>query len=151
MKFLKKYVFTSYLLIGLIGLMFSFLYLFSPHFMPYHAAAVKMEWNEINPDFQVLILALMRVSGGGWLATSGSILTLLVFSYKKERYWINPAILILGLSVLIPTFIATISVKLHTMGNPPWILTAVMIINLITAFIFSTINRLKNENRVSSI
>jgi hypothetical protein len=48
------------LLLGIIGLV----YLFRSQFMPCHAIAVGKTWTEIDPAFQILLLALIRVVGG---------------------------------------------------------------------------------------
>ena len=44
------------------------LYLLSPTFMPYHAAAIGREWGSLTDGEQVLFRALLRVAAGGWLA-----------------------------------------------------------------------------------
>jgi hypothetical protein len=35
------------------------IYLFKKSFMPYHSEAVSMEWNEVESNFQHLIIAFM--------------------------------------------------------------------------------------------
>ena len=37
-------------------LIFGFIYLLKPSFMPYHAEAVMMPWEEVSPEFQRLFL-----------------------------------------------------------------------------------------------
>ena len=99
MKTLKTISFICYGLVALLGFVFAFIYLSRSEFMPYHADAVGMDWNEVDTNMQVLIIALMRVSGGGWLATSLSISFLLVAGKKHKVYGLG---LLLYWSVLLP-------------------------------------------------
>ena len=89
MKTLKTISFISYVLVGLLGFAFAFIYLFRSEFMPYHAVAVGSDWNDIDHGMQILILALMRVSGGGWLATAISI-TIPVFLAAQSLFIVVP-------------------------------------------------------------
>ena len=71
---------SCFIIVMLIGLLFAGMYLFRKEFMPYHSAAVGKSWSELDLEIRVLIIALMRVVGGGWLASSvamGSFLYLL--------------------------------------------------------------------------
>jgi len=111
--------------------------------MPYHEVAIGKPWDEMGKEYRVLIIALMRVSGGGWLATSVGMLLLLLIPFRKGRYWSYFAIPAIGLSVLIPTLLATIIVKTQSTAVPPYILAAVLIGLLIIAIILSLIFRQK--------
>ena len=119
---MKLFKFTIILFDGfvaLLGLAFAFVYLFRPEFMSYHLLAVHETWADVDPGFQILIIALMRVSGGGFLAISGAIMILLYQFYKHEKVWPVIAIFFIGQSILIPTLYATLLVKNHTGANPP--------------------------------
>jgi hypothetical protein len=56
---------VSYSIVALISVVLGSIYLVSSQFMPYHAAALGTSWVALEPAEQTLILALMRVSGGG--------------------------------------------------------------------------------------
>jgi hypothetical protein len=101
--------------------------------------AVGRPWAEVSEEYQVLILALMRVSGGGWLATSVGILLLLLFPYRKGKFWAYLGIPAIGLSALIPTLMATLHVKENSPATPPYLLAVVLIGLLITTIILSLI------------
>jgi hypothetical protein len=79
------------------------------------------------------------VSGGGWLATSVGIFLLLLFPFRKGRYWSYLGIPAIGLSALIPTFIATMHVKSNSDATPPYILAVILIGLLIVTIILSLI------------
>ena len=116
----------------LIGLLFAGLYLFRRKFMPYHAHAIERSWSELDRELRVLIIALMRVVGGGWLASS---LAMSIFMY---HYMLNgdlfssTALVFNGLAVCIPTLIATLIVKNRTKANPP-VFAAILAIVLLLA------------------
>lgn len=128
-----------YSITAIAGFVFAAMYLFRPEFMPYHEVAVGRPWAEVSEEYQVLILALMRVSGGGWLATSVGILLLLLFPYRKGKFWAYLGIPAIGLSALIPTLMATLHVKENSPATPPYLLAVVLIGLLITTIILSLI------------
>lgn len=59
---------VSYSLAFLIVLAFSFAYLRRSDFMPYHGIAMGRRWSEVEPRTQLLLLALIKVTGAAWLA-----------------------------------------------------------------------------------
>jgi hypothetical protein len=92
-------------------------YLRSSEFLPYHGAALGRDWNHLDPRLQLLLLAMLRNMGGGFLALGLSTLALLVFPFREGAAW---ATYILPLSLLvaaIPSLVATRSVALAT-GAP---------------------------------
>jgi len=125
------------------GFIFAAMYLFRPEFMPYHEVAIGKPWNEMGEEYRVLIIALMRVSGGGWLATSVGMLLLLLIPHRKGRYWSYIGIPTIGLAALVPTFLATIIVKTHSSAIPPYILAAVLIGLLVITIILSLLFKKK--------
>ncbi|MGW8316414.1 MAG: hypothetical protein ACWGNV_12495 [Bacteroidales bacterium] len=103
----------------LIGVVFALLYLIRREFMPYHADAVEKSWDDLGEKNRILIIALMRVAGGGWMASSLAIgLWMYVYIVKGDPF-ASIAMIITGLSVSIPTLIATLIVKRRTKANPP--------------------------------
>ncbi len=134
MKKLKTAVIILYGLSALVGYVFSALYLFRNEFMPYHAVALNTSWEEVDSAYQVLILALMKVSGGGWLGVSVTI-TILINAYARtERIWPLTASLVTGLSILIPTLYAVFWVKNNSPANPPWVAALGVILLLLTGW-----------------
>lgn len=128
-----------FILTALAGFLFAGMYLFRPEFMPYHEVAVGMPWTEVPPELQVLIIALMRVGGGGWLATSVGVSILLIWPFRYGKFWPNYGIPAIALSALIPTFIATLYVKQNSSANPPWLLAAILIVMLVISLLLSMI------------
>jgi hypothetical protein len=139
MKTLKTISFICYALVGLLGFVFAFIYLFRSEFMPYHAVAVGTEWNTVDDSMKVLILALMRVSGGGWLATSISITILLIARSKFTSSIFSIGMTVVGLGALIPTLYATLYVRGNSPADPPWIAAVLGIVLLVIALVLDSI------------
>lgn len=119
------------------GLLFAGLYLFRPEFMPYHEVAAGRPWTEIEPEFQVLILALMRVSGGGFLATSVAIIIMILLPFRRDIFWPRIAIPAIGLANLVPTLAGTLLVKTQTLATPPYLLVSILIGLLVISLLIS--------------
>jgi hypothetical protein len=130
---------VCYVLTALIAFAFSFIYLTRSEFMPYHKDAVELSWGELDTKLQVLILALMRGAGGGWLATGISIIFLLIFPFREGVNWSLFALPLIGLGTSLPTLYATLYVKRNSQANPPVILVLAAILLLLLGFTFSLI------------
>lgn len=130
---LKNISFILYAITALLSFTFGLIYLIKDRFMSYHSAAVEKSWNQLDSKFQTLILALLKVCGGGMICNALAITTLLIFSFHSR--WANFALLLISLSETIPTFIANMIVKLRTKASPPWLITLITIILIIIAFI----------------
>lgn len=119
-KFRKKAAGLSYGIIAIVSLVLGSVYLLKQSFMPYHADALSRSWSEVEAANQVLISALMTVSGGGWFTVGVVILTLLAFPFRNDRKWAVYALPVVILLFYLPNLWATLSVLEQTPGNPPW-------------------------------
>ena len=115
-----KIAIAIYLILGLVDLVMGFIYLTTDRFLSYHAEAVGIPWREIDSGMQTLILALMKLAGGGWLALG--LLTivlaagLLIKNHALAR-WAVPAGTIVFWAA---SFMATWSVYQATGAQTPW-------------------------------
>ena len=125
---------VCYILAIVLMATFGSVYLFRSEFMPYHADAIGTNWESIDRTIQVLILALMRVAGGGWLAASLSIAILLRVQFQKGLRWIRWVIPAVGLTVSLPTLYATYYVAINTPANPPWFAALLGVVLLLVGF-----------------
>ena len=76
------------LLIAAVGVV----YLFRSQFMPYHAIAVGKTWAQVDPAFQILLLALIRLVGGAWIATALAMGILLFIPFRQCIRWARWAV-----------------------------------------------------------
>ncbi len=132
------------LLLGIIGLV----YLFRSQFMPYHAIAVGKTWTEIDPAFQILLLALIRVVGGACIATALAMGIVLFIPFRQGMRWARWAIPAIGLVALLPALYATLSVTLNTPASPPWKGVVLIIVLLVAGFVLSLEPEKKTEHIV---
>jgi hypothetical protein len=131
--------FVCYVISALIAFSFSFIYLTRTEFMPYHRDAVGHEWHEVDRSYQVLILALMRAAGGGWLATGISLVFLLAFPFRSQELWALIALPLVGLSTAGASLYATLHVKNNTNATPPVLLVVAAIVLVLAGFLLSII------------
>ena len=107
--------------------------------MPYHAEALEMSWSELSENMRVLILALMRAAGGGFLATGLAIFVLLIVPFRAGNTWSIYTIPAISICTSIGTLYATLLVKTKTPGTPPVVLSflalALTIIGLFSSII----------------
>ena len=72
---------------GLLALIFYIIYFTSKEMMPYHAAAIGLKWDEVQPEVKPLILTLMKVSSLYFQSMFLLILTsVLLFIFNKNTY-----------------------------------------------------------------
>jgi hypothetical protein len=117
---------------------FGFIYLLKSSFMPYHHEAVNTNWNEIEPSFRILILALMRAASGGFI-TMAIAITFLQYQFQKNPStgWIPNLILVLGTVFMFCSLYAIILVSLNTPGRPPIFADMAGEVLIIIGFIFN--------------
>lgn len=127
----------GYGFVAFILIIFGSIYLMKNQFMPYHSEAVGFSWSDLEPNFKVLIIALMRAAGGGFLATGLAILVLLIIPWRAGNIWSIYAIPAIGLCTLSGTLYATLLVKMKTPGTPPVILNFIGLGLTIISFVFS--------------
>jgi hypothetical protein len=118
-------------------LVFGSIYLLKNSFMPYHSAALSLKWEEVDTATQFLILALMRVTAGGYLSLSFAIFFLQYRLSVDKLSWIPLLILIIGTICMVCSLYAELIISDNTPGQPPVILTIVGEIILIVGYIFN--------------
>jgi len=109
-----------YLVIGTIDIILGVVYFSSKQFLSYHAQAVGVPWQEVNTGVQTLILALMKVAGGGWCALGFFTIILALAAFRTgsavARWTLPTGTLIFYLA----SFVATWGVYQETGAPTPW-------------------------------
>lgn len=139
--------FPNYI-VGAIWIGFGLVYLFKNSFMPYHADAISRTWEELNPAFQILILALMRAAGGGFFLAGLMIIILQRIYNRTKQKWIPSLILFMGVIIVLTTVYATLIVRLNTNANPPTLSSAAALVGLISGYLMN--KYYKNDNNQES-
>ncbi len=122
---------------AVIVLSMGIIYLFKGSFMPYHSEAVSVPWEEVSKPFQYLILALMRVVGGGYIGAAIVIVILQRNFAVTNKSWVCSLILIHGLIVSITSLYATLIIRFNSPGEPPTTLAIVLSVLIIIGCVFN--------------
>lgn len=103
-------------------------YLFAAEFMPYHAVVAGRQWAAIEPGTQTIILGMLRILAGGFLASGLALAFLCVPLWRGER-WAAWAILLVGAAVWGPTLSVTLMLKAaQPAANPPTLATLALLV-----------------------
>jgi hypothetical protein len=86
------------------------IYIGRTEFMPYHAQVVGMPWTAITPKLQALVLGMMTVMGGAYLASGATLLWLLKPLLRAER-WAAYAVLSNAILLWLPVLYITVSLR----------------------------------------
>ena len=132
-----KIAFGCYFLIGLLGAGIGIVYFFRTEFMSYHSVAVGLPWAEVPPNFQVLILALMKALGGTNITLALVLYVILFVPFRQGARWAIVAIPLIGLFQSAVMLYAMSHVALHTSAHPPFWTTGIGVLLIVVAFILS--------------
>jgi hypothetical protein len=119
MRLADRLAFLCYGLVALLAVAFGLVYLTRSEFMPYHGDAVGMPWAELDPRLQTLLLALLRLAGGGFLAAGIALGILLLIPFRRGDPWVRWALPLVGLASALPTLLAVLLVQNRTPARPP--------------------------------
>ncbi|MBW2646216.1 MAG: hypothetical protein JRE23_08575 [Deltaproteobacteria bacterium] len=133
-----KIAFGCYLLAAAMAIATGLIYLFSPQFMPYHADAIGVNWEDLEPRFQMLFLALLKGGGAGALGSGIALGIMLFVPFRRGHAWSRWAIPVVGLTGYLPVLYVALTIELNTPASPPWPLIAVSITLLIAGFLLSS-------------
>jgi hypothetical protein len=121
--------------VAVVSLVLGAIYLFRDSFMPYHAAALGKNWDELGPATQTLLKALMEVAAGGWLALGALVLLLVAVPIRRGERWARLAAPAALLLFYVPTLLATLTVLQETPASPPWRFNVVACLCAVVGFL----------------
>lgn len=119
--------FGCYLFAALLSALVGVFYLARREFMPYHAVAAGTPWEGLPTGLRVLLLAMIRGIGAGFLAVGAIILFLLVYPFRAGDAWAMWAIPLVGLTMGLPTLHGVHAIRTRTPARPPWRLTVLTV------------------------
>lgn len=106
----RKIALVLYVLVAFFSLGLGLVYTLRKTFLPYHEALLGIRWEDLIPQAQTLLLALMNVAGGGWLALFVFVMALLLIPFRRAERWARIVIPIGILALYVPTLAATLTV-----------------------------------------
>jgi len=111
----RKIALVLYALVALFSLVLGLIYFLRDSFLPYHEALLGTSWDELDAPARTLLLALMNVAGGGWLALFVLIMALVIIPFRRGELWARIVIPVGILALYVPTLLATLTVP-----TAPW-------------------------------
>lgn len=131
--------FVAYLLAYLMALLFALRYLRTDRFMPYHRTAIGTDWERLDRGLRVAMLGMLKIVGGGMLATSVAGLLLAVFPFRAGETWAIYAAPLPGLCLGLPTLYATLYIARETGAPTPIRAATAFVVLLIVGFLLSLV------------
>ena len=116
-----------YLVAGAVEIWLGAMYFSSKQFMSYHGEAVGSSWQEVDAGVQTLILGLMKLAGGAWIALGFFTVALVLIALKTRSVvarWTLPVVTLVSFSA---SFAATWGVYRATGASTPWAPSLAMI------------------------
>ncbi|HVK14575.1 MAG TPA: hypothetical protein VM597_37905 [Gemmataceae bacterium] len=96
------------------------LYLTTPTFMPYHAAALGVAWEELSAPHQGFVLGVIRGMGAGSAAVSLALLLILFIPFRRGHRWALWAVPLIGIVFTSLTAYAAYTIDVRTPATTPW-------------------------------
>lgn len=138
------------LLIGLAALMSvsaGLRYLMLDEFLLYHSVVAGRPWAEIEPGIQAIIIGMLRIVGGGFLAC-GVVLFWLIGPIRRGEVWARWAAISTVAAVWGPAQYVTLSLKsISPAAQPPIAQTALIIGLAALGLLISTLRRSRRPRR----
>jgi len=112
--------FVCYALGTLVLIGFSVPYLTRSEFMPYQREALGIPWEQVDTRLQVLLIGLMRATGGLALATGLAMLLILLVPYRAGQPWASFALAAIAVAACAFSLSSMRYVKRVTAARPPF-------------------------------
>lgn len=141
-----KIAFTIYLAICLLGFAFGIAYLACSTIMPYHHQAIGIDWEDLGPGLQVMLINFVNFAGAGFITGSLSCLIMLLIPFRRGELWAKWAIPLLLIVFNVFCLYVSATVSAETGASTPWPLSIVTIIVLLAAYIVSPSIKRANKN-----
>jgi hypothetical protein len=131
----RKIALVLYVLVALSSLVLGLTYFLRESFLPYHEVALGVPWLQLDEPTRILLLALMDVAGGGWLALFVFVMALVLIPFRRGEVWARYTIPVGILALYVPTLLATLGVLYGTPATPPWYGAAVACATAVVGFL----------------
>jgi hypothetical protein len=107
--------------VGLLGQ--GLLYMTTSTFMPYHADALAVNWEQLPANYQGFLLGVIKGMGAGSIGVTLAIVVLLAIPFRRGERWAHWAVPLVGIVFTTLTAYAAYTIDIRTPASPPWRLT----------------------------
>ncbi len=109
-----------YIVVGLISLTMAYKNFFSNKLIPFQEQATGKSWDDIEQGIRFVIIALMKVSGLGFLVIALLLIVFPIVNLFQNVSFIQFAIPIISLFYCLGLFVFNCHLYLQTKVNTPW-------------------------------
>jgi hypothetical protein len=109
-----------YIIVGIISLTMAYKNIFSNKFIPFQEQAAGKSWNEIEKGIQFVIIALMKVSGLGFMVVALLLMIFPVINYFENSPFIQYSIPAISLLYCFGLFYFNYRLYVQTKVKTPW-------------------------------
>lgn len=128
-----KFALILFAIVGVSHIIFGIVYVTASEFMPYHAQALNIDWNELGENYKTLFLALIKLAGVGGLVAGIVNLTLISYLYHRVESRLIWLLIAPSLIFQSMTNYVVYSVYINTPGDPPLLMVSIGSVTLIIA------------------
>jgi len=125
--------------VGVISLIMATKSLFAKKYLVFHEKAASIEWTQIDKRLQYVILALLKISGLGFLVTALLLLIFPIVNYFVKDEFIRYSIPVLAFIFCSGLFIINFSLYKQSKSMTPWKGSLFALIAIITGIILSVL------------
>jgi hypothetical protein len=109
-----------YLCTGIVSLIMAYKSIFSTAFLPFHEQAAGKSWGSIDSGLQSVILALIKVSGLGFLVTALLLILFPIIQYFKYDSVVQIVIPVISLLYCFGLLLINYQLAVKTNAKTPW-------------------------------
>lgn len=113
-------------------------YLLTPQLLPYQETAIGVPWENLDVGFRTQFMSLMKVGGGGYLATAIALAIMLFVPFRNGQRWARIAIPAIGIPAVLVVNYAGLTIIQNTPGRPPLIAGPVTVVLFVLGFFLSS-------------
>lgn len=128
-----------YMVVGLISLTMAYKSIFSTRFIPFHEKAAGKTWDQVDNGLQSVIIALMRVSGLGFLVVALLLIIFPLFNYYYKNSFIQYAVPMISLVYCFGLFLFNYQLHTKTNAETPWKRSLYAALVILIGFIISLV------------
>jgi hypothetical protein len=139
MRIIEILTIVIYGIVGFISLIMAFKNLFAKRYLVFQEKAAAIEWNQVDVRLQYVILALMRISGLGFLVVALLMLVFPIVNYFFQDEFVRYSVPFLAFIFCSGLFLINYSLFRFTKSKTPWKGSLFAIIAIISGLILSVI------------
>jgi len=126
--------------VGAVSLKMAFKNLFSKKYLSFHEKAAGRSWEEIDKPLQVVILAVMKISGLGFLMIAILLLIFPVVNQFIHSEFLRYSIPIIAFLFCTGLFLVNYNLYKQTNTNTPWKRSLLAMIAIVAGIIISLLH-----------